>query len=527
MSPEESSMSSSPISSDSRSNIFFAAFAQQERAPFGGEDDGAVSATAPEGSYTYAIIPSAPQVDSAEVESGASALEITVKWGQSVLHVAHLSPVRDFTVGETACDFTMSAEKLGTDRVTLVSVDVNGAVKLHVAANATARILKRGQAATVITTASSAALESDARATVELGGLTFEIASVKAGKKVAGSLSINKRAFGFGALAAAMHGGLFAAMFAFTPALDTNDDNAMSSDQQAMLTQTLSAMAEKQQDEQKDADEAQKSDGSSGDEGKRAKDSEGKVGSDTAPVRDAKWQLKNNGPEKSLASMNRQEALQVAESFGMISIVNQMNDPNALRAPWGDMASGNDKNTFNGNMWADQGGNAFGNNGLGLSSDGLGGGSYGNLIGLGNIGDLGHTHGNCTEGPCNGDGFSGGRIPGTHKVKTPGLHPDPNTPVSGRLPAEVIQRVIRQNFGRFRGCYEFGLRSNPNLQGRVVVSFVIGVDGSVGSASNGGSDLPDPNVVSCIVRSFGSLSFPAPDGGVVSVGYPIVLAPTN
>ncbi len=50
---------------------------------------------------------------------------------------------------------------------------------------------------------------------------------------------------------------------------------------------------------------------------------------------------------------------------------------------------------------------------------------------------------------------------------------------SGRLPPEVIQRIVRQNFGRFRLCYENGLRNNPNLQGRVSVRFVIGRDGAV------------------------------------------------
>ena len=37
--------------------------------------------------------------------------------------------------------------------------------------------------------------------------------------------------------------------------------------------------------------------------------------------------------------------------------------------------------------------------------------------------------------------------------------------VNGRIPREVIQRIVRQNFGRFRLCYENSLRSNPNLQG--------------------------------------------------------------
>jgi hypothetical protein len=99
------------------------------------------------------------------------------------------------------------------------------------------------------------------------------------------------------------------------------------------------------------------------------------------------------------------------------------------------------------------------------------------------------------------------------------------TQVSGRLPPEVIQRIVRQNFGRFRLCYENGLRNNPNLHGRVSVRFVIGRDGTVSNVGNGGSDIPDSSVVSCVVRSFYGLSFPPPTGGIVTVTYPIMFAP--
>lgn len=97
--------------------------------------------------------------------------------------------------------------------------------------------------------------------------------------------------------------------------------------------------------------------------------------------------------------------------------------------------------------------------------------------------------------------------------------------VTGRLPPEVIQRIVRQNFGRFRLCYENGLRNNPNLQGRVGVRFVIGRDGAVTNVSNGGSDMPDGGVVRCVVRAFNGLSFPQPEAGIVSVVYPIMFSP--
>jgi len=97
--------------------------------------------------------------------------------------------------------------------------------------------------------------------------------------------------------------------------------------------------------------------------------------------------------------------------------------------------------------------------------------------------------------------------------------------VSGHLPPEVVQRIVRQNYGRFRQCYENGLRSNPNLTGRVTARFVISREGSVANVQNGGSDLPDSAVVSCVVSAFYGLSFPTPEAGIVTVSYPIMFSP--
>lgn len=94
--------------------------------------------------------------------------------------------------------------------------------------------------------------------------------------------------------------------------------------------------------------------------------------------------------------------------------------------------------------------------------------------------------------------------------------------VSGRLAPEIIRRVIRANFGEFRRCYESGLKTNPNLSGRVNVRFVIAKDGSVSNVGGKDSDLPDEAVKACIVRAFSTLKFPEPEGGIVTVVYPIV-----
>jgi hypothetical protein len=105
--------------------------------------------------------------------------------------------------------------------------------------------------------------------------------------------------------------------------------------------------------------------------------------------------------------------------------------------------------------------------------------------------------------------------------------PPPKEGTAARLPPIEIQKVVRAGFGSVRGCYEQGLARNRSLTGRVTVRFVIGSDGSVKTTSDGGSDLPDPDVIQCVFDAFRALKFPKPEGGIVTVVYPIQLAPSD
>lgn len=96
---------------------------------------------------------------------------------------------------------------------------------------------------------------------------------------------------------------------------------------------------------------------------------------------------------------------------------------------------------------------------------------------------------------------------------------------SGRLAPELIQRVVRQRFELFRTCYEAGLGRDGKLTGRVIARFVITREGTVAKVSDGGSDIPDAQVRDCVLEKFGQLEFPKPEGGIVTVVYPILLAP--
>jgi hypothetical protein len=98
--------------------------------------------------------------------------------------------------------------------------------------------------------------------------------------------------------------------------------------------------------------------------------------------------------------------------------------------------------------------------------------------------------------------------------------------VAGPLPEEVIERIVRQNFGRWRLCYENGLRTNPELAGQIVVRFAIDKTGAVEGAKSPSATLDDPNVVACAVRSFGNLSFPEQEKkGTVHVMYTLLFEP--
>ena len=107
----------------------------------------------------------------------------------------------------------------------------------------------------------------------------------------------------------------------------------------------------------------------------------------------------------------------------------------------------------------------------------------------------------------------------------PPLDPPPRGKPGGHLAPEVIQRVVRQNFGHFRLCFESTLRNSPNLQNRVSVHFVIDVDGTVKKPRDGGSDTPDTALRACVVEAFRALQFPPPEGGTVTVTYPVLFSP--
>jgi hypothetical protein len=499
---------------------------------------------APEGSYTYTLVKSGPDVPAEEVEVPTASVEVMILWDQSVLHVGHLTPPRSFYVGEEQtknfkCDYFIPSEKLGTTRAPIVLADRGGSVNLVLLPRAKGTIeipgqpkitvqqaldTGRTQPCAELSGAHQMPLPAGSKAKIEVEGITFQISTVNAGRAVAGHFSVDTQGLLYAGLSTAVHLGLLAAMAFFMPPLGSTDEDGVSADQQYLIQQYLQAAAEKEMEEKETEQVAENSaDNKEGGTGTRAKGEEGSMGNPNSKASGNRYGVQ--GPaDNADPHIARQAALRDAAEFGMIGLLNSGagGDPNAPTAPWGrDDSLGNDPLSARGNMWGDQIGDSFGAGGLGLSGIGEGGGGRGEGIGLGNIGTIGHGAG---TGTGQGFGSGHGRLGGSHRTKPPQVRMGA-TSVSGRLPPEVIQRIVRQNFGRFRLCYENGLRNNPNLQGRVAVRFVIGRDGAVSNVGNGGSDMPDSGVVSCVVRAFYGLSFPQPEGGIVTVVYPIMFSP--
>jgi hypothetical protein len=503
-----------------------------------------VAADAPEGSYTFAMLKSGPDMLPEECEGPSSAIEVMILWDTTVLHVSHLTPPRSFYVGEeqsknVTCDYFLPSERLGATRAPVVLVDRSGAANLVILPRAKGTIEIAGQPKITVADALARGLAQPcaelsgaaqmpfpqgSKATIEVDGLTFKVAAVNAGRAVAAAPIITE-SLPYHGISAFVHASLLAAMAFLMPTLGATGDDAITSDQSVRIRQYLDVAGETNKDAKPAEDLADAADRNEreGGQGQRSAGEEGAMGSPVSKATGKRYAIE--GPrENEDPRIARERALRDARDFGMVGILNSGGggDPDAPIAPWGGADSlGNDPMSARGGMWGNEIGDSFAAGGLGLTGVGEMGGGRGEGIGLGMIGTIGHGAGG---GPGQGFGRNSGRLAPGHRVASPVVRIGTTT-ASGHLPAEVIQRIVRQNFGRFRLCYENGLRSSPSLQGRVAVRFVIGRDGAVSSVGNGGSDLPDPGVVSCVVRAFYGLSFPSPESGIVTVVYPIMFSP--
>ena len=278
-----------------------------------------------------------------------------------------------------------------------------------------------------------------------------------------------------------------------------------------------------QDEEQEPVEEEQpdQAEEEAGGTGQRHAGDEGAAGKPTSKSPKGLYAIK--GPPDASPQLARNfDPDMAARSAGILGVMQQQSG-HFLASPYGSFAVGNDDRDAWGGMVGSDIGEAYGVGGLGLIGDGRGGGGTGQgTIGLGNVGTIGHGGGGGSSagyGTGSGTGF-GKRTKRQPQIRTP------MAKVEGALDRDIIRRIVRSHINEVRSCYNAGLTKNPNLSGRVAISFMITGSGKVGTSVVQESSLKDSSTANCIARAVKRWKFPTPRGkGNVMVTYPFNLSP--
>lgn len=98
----------------------------------------------------------------------------------------------------------------------------------------------------------------------------------------------------------------------------------------------------------------------------------------------------------------------------------------------------------------------------------------------------------------------------------------PNMAENG-LTKKEVRDVIDRHMSEIRYCYEKAIVRRPDIEGKMIVDFVIGGSGDVERSSVKTSTLPDSFLDQCLLTRLNTWQFPEPKGNVkVGVAYPFV-----
>jgi hypothetical protein len=104
---------------------------------------------------------------------------------------------------------------------------------------------------------------------------------------------------------------------------------------------------------------------------------------------------------------------------------------------------------------------------------------------------------------------------------------DPTPSIHGKLRSDDIQAVIRSHQAGFRRCYDAAFAVEQTPHGNAAMSFIVDEEGRVTTATVTTTGLADCQVAACVRDELARSVFPKPEGGRVSVRYPLVFEPAN
>ena len=80
--------------------------------------------------------------------------------------------------------------------------------------------------------------------------------------------------------------------------------------------------------------------------------------------------------------------------------------------------------------------------------------------------------------------------------------------------------MVRRGSSAIKYCYEKELQTNHGLSGKVVVNWVVGMDGMVKRSYVASTTLGNKRVEGCLSRVIKRLRFDPPKGGQCAISYP-------
>lgn len=475
----------------------------------------------------WGITASAPPINPAEVETGDTAVEVVVMWGENVLHVEHVSPPRDVMieeVGDVAEAFPAVVEREGR-LFCVVPAGATGSVRASGDVRTFAELSEEGKLTPFdgLAGASLYPLPEGATAQVDHAGLSVIVRPTYAGKTVAAGSPLSFRRYGWVGVSVAVHA-LFLVMFYFMPP----HTSALSLDAISPTDRMVEYLdvAPETVPEEPVSFETEPAEESAGDPGQAHEGDPGDSGREDAPQTNRRFAIQGDDRTPEMARENLRENMAETGAIGAVAAL--MGTWNVPTSPYGaDQASGYDAFNAIGELMGEVQGDSFGRHGLGMLGTGRGAGGTGQgTLGVGRLG----TIGSCGRGEDCGEGNGTGR----YGRGVGGLGPRRNGPtvqlrsngatVRGGLSREAIRRVVQRNLSQVRFCYEQGLTANPSIEGRVVVSWTVDSSGVVQASTISSTTLGNAQVESCIAGAVRRWSFPQPDGGMpVGVNYPFVL----
>lgn len=200
------------------------------------------------------------------------------------------------------------------------------------------------------------------------------------------------------------------------------------------------------------------------------------------------------------------------KEVGVLKAVSTLSSSGALSSIFGE------RNSFSEQLSAASMGGADGEllighgvGGMGLRGTGSGGGGegFGRIHGIGSI-DTGGGRGINSK--------LSGRKSANKKFTV-----KKGKPVLGNFCKSAdILRVVSNRQRSIQYCYEKELARNPELKGKVVANWRIGLNGRVMKSWIGSSSLKSGAVESCIIRSVKRWTFNKPEGGICEIKFPFV-----